>query len=73
MQSPNLKEIERLLNTKTELTLTDAQYKKKTGRSIPKDKSYVVNKSALARLCKKLGFTITVQERAVIMKKVAAK
>ena len=51
MSKPNLAEIEKMLKEGKQFSLTDAQYTKKAGRPLPKGKSYLVNRSALAKLC----------------------
>ena len=49
--------------------LTDAQYEKKTGAPLPKDKYYLRSKSALAKKAMELGFEIEVIEKKVIFRK----
>lgn len=65
MANPNLKDIEALLAKGEEFCLTDSQYRKKSGTSLPKDRYYLINRSALSRLCAKYGFKIAVQEKQV--------
>lgn len=65
MSRPNLSEIEIKLKEGKSFTLTDAQYTKKAGIPLPKEKNYLLKRSALAKLCKKLGYTIKLQEKQV--------
>ena len=65
MARPNLKDVETLLAKGEEFSLTDSQYKKKTGLTLPKDRHYLIHGSALSRLCAQYGFKIAVQEKQV--------
>ena len=66
---PDMEKIAALLGQGTCITLTDAQYEAKTGIPLPKDKHYLKEKSALARLCRKHGYSIEVQEKRVFLRK----
>lgn len=68
-KKPNLKNLESLFKTSSEFSLTDAQYEKKTGASLPKNTSYLKNNSALAKKAKEYGYTIEVIEKKVLLKK----
>lgn len=48
-KKPDWKSLKNLFETGKDFELTDAQYEKKTGRPLPKDKNYIKNKSALAK------------------------
>ncbi|MBQ7485499.1 MAG: hypothetical protein IJT78_02610 [Oscillospiraceae bacterium] len=48
--------------------LTDEQYKKKTGKSLPTNMQYLKFSSPLARKAKENGYRIEVEENAVIQK-----
>lgn len=69
MGKPKLNEIERRLTYGDEFSLTDAQYEKRTGVALPKRKSYLEKDSAIAKLAKKYGYSIEVQERKIFFKK----
>ncbi|MBQ6675108.1 MAG: hypothetical protein IJM75_03160 [Ruminococcus sp.] len=65
MANPNLKKIEELLKSGEEFNLTNSQYKKKTGLDIPKNPSYLINSSAIAKLADRYGRKIVLQERQI--------
>ena len=67
MKKPKLGIIEELLAKGKPLTLTDAQYEKKTGAPLPKEKSYLLYRSALSKLCKKYGYHIKLQEKTITL------
>ena len=69
MKKPNLKEIERRLAYGDNFSLTDEQYKKRTGLALPKRKSYLEKDSAVAKLAKSQGYSIKVQERTIFFVK----
>ncbi|MBO5933936.1 MAG: hypothetical protein J6Q94_00445 [Clostridia bacterium] len=71
MSKPNLKTIEEKLKKGEMFSLTDAQYTKKTGLALPKEKNYLLKHSALARLCKKYGYSLSLIEKQVEFKKEA--
>ena len=62
---PNFDKLELLFEKNKSFSLTDLQYEKKAGIPLPKDKSYLVNRSALAKKCRKYGYTLKVQEKTV--------
>lgn len=63
---PKLALIEKMLQKGNSFTLTDDSYKNKTGAWLPKDKSYTEKRSALAELCKKYGFKVTVIQQIIV-------
>lgn len=65
MRIPDLKKIEKILQKGKSFTLTDSQYERKSGAPLPKNKSYLLNRSAIARLGKQYGYSLTVQEKTV--------
>ena len=69
-RGPDLSAIIDLLKDGKPFQMTDAQYEKKTGTSLPKDKSYLKNSSALAKVCKERGYTIKVQEKTIFVEKI---
>lgn len=66
---PKLENLNTLLEKGEDFTLTDAQYEKKTGIPLPKDKYYLKNNSALARYVSNYGYSMDVVEKKVILKK----
>lgn len=69
MGKPNLKEIERRLSYGENFSLTDAQYKKRTGLSLPKRKSYAEKESAVAKKAREKGFSVKIQEKRIFFVK----
>ena len=57
--------IEELVNTSTTFSLSERQYKELTGKPLPKDRSYLEKRSALARFANNHGLKIIVQERTI--------
>ena len=45
--------------------MTENQYKRKTGLNIPKNNTYLVNDSAVARKAKEYGYKLVLQERQI--------
>lgn len=68
-KKPNLTELKNLFKQNKDFELTDAQYEKKTGTSLPKDKYYIKAKSALSKIAKEYNYNIEVIEKRVIFKK----
>ena len=58
-----------LFETKTEFSLTETQYKEKTGVALPKDASYLLKNSAVSKLAAEKGYSLLVNERTVSFKK----
>ena len=71
MAKIDFSKIAEMLNSSTDFSLTEKQYYKLTRRNLPKDTSYLLNKSALARFSKEKNLEITVQERTISFKKAA--
>lgn len=63
--SPKLETIEAKLKKGEVFSLTDTQYEKRTGIPLPKGKYYLLNRSALAKLCRKYGYALKLQEKKV--------
>lgn len=71
---PKLDELEYLFENGTDVQLTDKLYEEKTGVSLPKEKSYLKNGSALSHWLKERGYVIVdIQEKPVIEKTVIIK
>lgn len=64
-KNPDLTKLEELFSKGTPFSLTDAQYEAKTGVMLPKGKYYLLNNSALAKLCEKNGYELKLQEKTV--------
>lgn len=69
-KKPDLKKLDTLFDTNNEFTLTDKQYKNRTGARLPENLYYLKNNSALAKKCRKYGFSMSVQEKTVTFKKI---
>ena len=59
-----------LLESNEEFSITEKQYLKNTGRDMPKDTYYLKNSSALSKKAQEYGYSIEVNERTIILKKV---
>lgn len=67
MKKPTFDKLDEIFEHITSLRLADREYADKTGASLPKRKSYLVNESAFSRWLNRKGFKIVdVQEEAVI-------
>ncbi len=64
-RNPDLTKLDALFSKGNPFCLTDAQYEAKTGVMLPKGKYYLLNNSALAKLCKKKGYELKLQEKTV--------
>lgn len=58
-----------LFETNRNFSITESQYLRDTGRSMPKDTSYLKNKSAFSRAAEKYGYSLEIQERTINLKK----
>ena len=66
---PKLENLNALFQANHDFSLTDEQYENRTGIPLPKKTDYILKRSALAKKCKELGYTITVQEKRVFFRK----
>lgn len=66
---PKLENLDAIFDKGKDFSLTDAQYEKKVGIPLPKGIDYLLNRSALARKCREKGYTITVKEKTVFLRK----
>lgn len=66
-KKPNFNKLKKLFEANEDFELTDAQYERKTGVALPKDKYYTKTKSALANIAKEYGYYIDVIEKRVIL------
>lgn len=69
MPAPKLEEVIELLELGEPFSLTESQYKVKTGLNIPKNNKYVVEKSAVARKAMEYGYKLKIQERIILFEK----
>lgn len=68
-KKPDLAELKNLFRLNKDFELTDAQYERKTGAPLPKDKYYIKNKSVLSKIAKEYNYNIEVVEKRVIFRK----
>ena len=68
-RQPNLTELLPLFEAQGDFSLTEAQYAEKTGASLPKDASYLLKRSAVAKFAAGRGYTLFLNERTVSFKK----
>ncbi len=68
-KQPNLSELLPLFEAHADFSLTEAQYAEKTGAALPKDASYLLKKSAVARFAAEKGYVLSLNERTVSFKK----
>ena len=65
-------ELDELFASGKDFEISDARYKEITGNDLPKS-PYLKSRSALAKKAKENGYSITVKEEPVIIKKVVFK
>ena len=70
MAKLNFERLVPLFEANEEFSLTESQYQRSVGKTLPKDGYYLKNKSALAKEAKKHGYYVEVKERTVCLKKV---
>lgn len=54
-----------ILDSSTDFSLTEDQYQKLTGRKMPKEESYLTQRSALANYARSRGLKIRVQKKTI--------
>ena len=69
MKRPILINIDKLFLSGKNFSLTESQYFNETEARLPKDSYYLKNRSAIAKLAKKRGYKILIQERIVLFEK----
>lgn len=69
MSKPNFRGLLPLLESNQEFSLTESQYLKSTGATLPKQTYYLKNNSALSKIAKEYGFIIEVKERTICLKR----
>lgn len=65
MSKIDFSELESILNSSIDFSLTEKQYEKLTGRPMPKDTGYLIQRSALARFAKSRGVRVQVREKTI--------
>ena len=65
----DLSKIIPLFESNQDFSITEKQYLKDTGRNLPKDTSYLKNRSALSKVAKNYNYSIEVKERTITLKK----
>lgn len=70
MSKIDFSELEDILNSSINISLTEDQYKKITGRNMPKSESYLVRNSALANFALSHGLRIHVQKKAITFERI---
>lgn len=68
MPSIDFSKIAEMLESSTDFSLSEKQYKKLTGRTMPKDISYLTHRSAMAKFAESKGLKIHVQEKQLLLK-----
>ena len=71
MAKINFEKITPLFRANQEFSLTESQYEKSVGRTLPKDFYYLKKDSAIAKEAEKHGYYIEVKEKTVCFKKAA--
>lgn len=65
MAKIDFSEIKKMIDSSLDFSITEKQYKRLTGRDLPKDYSYLINKSALSRFASENGLKIKIQEKTI--------
>ncbi len=72
MKKPTFERILPLLESGEDFSLTETQYLRHTGATLPKDIYYLKNKSSLSKIAKKHGYLIVVKEKTICLKKASS-
>ena len=65
MSTIDFSALESIINSSIDFSLTEKQYEKLTGRAMPKDTGYLIQRSALARFAKSRGLRVQVREKTI--------
>lgn len=65
MSTIDFSALESIINSSIDFSLTEKQYEKLTGRPMPKDTGYLIQRSALARFAKSRGLRVQVREKTI--------
>lgn len=71
MAKLNFEKIIPLFEANQEFSLTESQYQKQVGKTLPKDSYYLKRKSALAQQAQKYGYYIEIKEKTICLKKIS--
>lgn len=69
MAKIDFSKIKNMVDSSLDFSITEKQYEKLTGRKLPKDNSYIINKSALANFAKSNNLKIIIQEKTIRFEK----
>lgn len=69
MAKIGLSKIKEMVDSSLDFSLTEKQYEKLTGRKLPKDNSYIINKSSLDKFAKGYGLKIKIQGKTIAFEK----
>ncbi len=69
MAKIDFSKLREMLNSSTDFSLTEKQYRAITGRKMPTDTSYLIRKSAIARFAEEQGLKIRVREKTITFEK----
>ena len=69
MAKLNFQKLIPLFESSQEFSLTESQYEKSVGKSLPKNFYYLKNQSALAKEAKKYGYYIEIKEKTICLRK----
>lgn len=70
MKRPTFHKLIPLFEANEDFSITENQYFKSTGVTLPKNYYYLKNKSALSKIAKEKGYIIDVAEKTVCFKKI---
>lgn len=65
MAKINFSKLEEMLDSSTSFSLSEKQYEEVTGRKMPKNSSYLVRYSAVAKFAADRGLKIRIQEKTI--------
>ena len=71
MKQPNFDKLIPLFLANEDFSLTESQYEKSTGGTLPKEIYYLKNRSALSRVAKQYGFFVEIREKIVSLRKIS--
>ena len=70
MSKIDFSQIQDLLVSSTNFSISETQYKKLIGRAMPKDASYLTKRSAIARFAAERGLAIRLHEKSITFEKI---
>ena len=69
MSRPKFDKLLPLFDSKEDFSLTESQYERSTGATLPKRIDYLKKESALSKVAKRYGYEIEVKEKTVCLKR----